>query len=111
MVMAPANTGRDRSNKTAVISTDHAKRGTRSSSIPNTRKLPKVLIKFTAPKMDLTPANEVKKWQSQQIPLHGQYFSITEDKLSNLYPRPFLGNIHGGHVEGLKHDLGHLLTV
>merc|ERR1712200_179165 len=21
------------------------------------------------------------------------------------------GNIHGGHVEGLKHDLGHLLTV
>merc|ERR1719427_973304 len=21
------------------------------------------------------------------------------------------GNIHGGHVEGLKHDLGHFLTV
>merc|ERR1712106_1168681 len=21
------------------------------------------------------------------------------------------GDIHGGHVEGLKHDLGHLLTV
>merc|ERR1712045_451705 len=21
------------------------------------------------------------------------------------------GNIHGGHVEGLKHNLGHLLTV
>ena len=21
------------------------------------------------------------------------------------------GNIHGGHVEGLKHDLGHLLSV
>merc|ERR1719320_2142829 len=21
------------------------------------------------------------------------------------------GNIHGGHVEGLEHDLGHLLTV
>merc|ERR1719412_2294099 len=21
------------------------------------------------------------------------------------------GNIHGGHVEGLKHDLGHLFTV
>merc|ERR1712083_874945 len=21
------------------------------------------------------------------------------------------GNIHGGHIEGLKHDLGHLLTV
>merc|ERR1719481_2398250 len=80
MVMAPANTGRDRSNKTAVISTDHANRGTRSSSIPNTRKLPKVLIKFTAPKWTLHRLNEEKKWQSQQTPLHGQYFLITEEK-------------------------------
>ena len=39
-----------------MTNTDQAKRGIRSKSIPNTRKLPKVLIKFTAPKIDLTPA-------------------------------------------------------
>jgi len=56
IVIAPANTGNDKSNKIAVINTAQANRGIRSSSIPNTRKLPKVLIKFTAPKIDLTPA-------------------------------------------------------
>lgn len=56
MVIAPAKTGKDNSNKTAVISTDHANKGIRSKSIPKTRKLLKVLIKFTAPRIDLTPA-------------------------------------------------------
>jgi hypothetical protein len=39
-----------------VIKTDHANRGIRSKIIPKTRKLPRVLIKLTAPKIDLTPA-------------------------------------------------------
>jgi len=56
MVIAPANTGSDNSKSTAVIITDHPNRGIRSKIIPNTRRFPKVLIKFTAPKIDLTPA-------------------------------------------------------
>ena len=55
-MIAPANTGRDNSSNTAVISTDQAKRGIRSRNIPNTRRLPNVLMKFTAPKIELTPA-------------------------------------------------------
>lgn len=54
--MAPAKTGRDRSSSTAVINTAHANSGIRSINMPKTRKLPRVLIKFTAPKMELTPA-------------------------------------------------------
>jgi len=54
--MAPANTGKDNNSNTAVIRTDHANRGIRSRIIPNTRKLPRVLIKLTAPKIELTPA-------------------------------------------------------
>jgi hypothetical protein len=56
MVIAPANTGKDNNNKIAVIKTAQANKGIRSNNIPNTRKLPNVLIKFTAPKIDLTPA-------------------------------------------------------
>ena len=56
MVIAPANTGRDSNNKIVVIKTAHPKRGTRSKSIPNLRRLEKVLIKFTAPSREETPA-------------------------------------------------------
>jgi hypothetical protein len=56
IVIAPANTGRDNNSKITVIKIDHANKGTRSSNIPKTRKFPKVLIKFTAPKIELTPA-------------------------------------------------------
>ena len=54
--MAPANTGSDNNKRIAVTKTDHANNGIRSKSIPNTRRLPRVLIKFTAPKIELTPA-------------------------------------------------------
>ena len=54
-VVSP-NTGKDNNSKTAVTKTDHANNGIWSKSIPNTRKFPRVLIKFTAPKIDLTPA-------------------------------------------------------
>tara|TARA_B110001454_G_C12669165_1_gene412946 strand:+ start:35 stop:274 length:240 start_codon:yes stop_codon:yes gene_type:complete len=56
IVIAPANTGKDSNKRMAVTNTDHANKGIWSRSIPNTRKLPNVLIKFTAPKIDLTPA-------------------------------------------------------
>jgi len=55
-VIAPAKTGNESINRTAVISTAHANNGIRSRIIPKARKFPKVLIKFTAPKIDLTPA-------------------------------------------------------
>lgn len=54
--MAPASTGRDRSSKTAVIFTDHTNRGSRSNCIPRHRILIIVVIKFTAPKIEDTPA-------------------------------------------------------
>jgi len=56
IVIAPASTGKESSSSTAVTITDQANKGIRSKSIPNARKFPKVLIKFTAPKIDLTPA-------------------------------------------------------
>jgi hypothetical protein len=39
-----------------VINTAQANKGIRSKIIPKARKLPSVLIKFTAPRIDLTPA-------------------------------------------------------
>ena len=56
IVIAPASTGNDNSNNTAVINTAHANNGIRSINIPKTRRFPNVLMKFTAPKIDLTPA-------------------------------------------------------
>ncbi|MGI4704666.1 hypothetical protein ACR2Y9_26850 [Klebsiella pneumoniae] len=54
--MAPARTGRDRSKSTAVINTDQTNKGIRSNVRPSDRILIIVVIKFTAPKIDLTPA-------------------------------------------------------
>jgi hypothetical protein len=54
--MAPARTGKDNNNNTAVIKTDQQNKGVRSINIPNLRKLPIVVIKFTAPKIEEIPA-------------------------------------------------------
>ena len=54
--MAPASTGNDNRSSTAVITTDQTKRGIRSINIPGVRILITVVIKFTAPRMDETPA-------------------------------------------------------
>ena len=54
--MAPANTGKDKSNKITVIKTAQANSGIRSKKIPNVRRFPKVLIKLTAPSKDEIPA-------------------------------------------------------
>jgi hypothetical protein len=44
IVIAPAKTGNESNNKTAVISTAHANNGIRSRIIPKARKFPKVKI-------------------------------------------------------------------
>jgi hypothetical protein len=54
--MAPAKTGNDNNNSTAVINTDHTNKGIRSKDIPGLRILITVVIKFTAPKIEETPA-------------------------------------------------------
>lgn len=54
--MAPARTGRDRSNRTTVIVTAHTNRGIRSKRSPCHRILITVVIKFTAPRIDEAPA-------------------------------------------------------
>lgn len=56
MVIAPAKTGKDRSNKIAVITTDQTNKGIRSKVIPFERILITVVIKFTAPKIEEIPA-------------------------------------------------------
>jgi hypothetical protein len=55
-VIAPANTGKDKRSRTAVIITDHTNKGIRSNVIPSDRILITVVIKFTAPKIDEIPA-------------------------------------------------------
>lgn len=56
IVIAPANTGRDNNNKTAVITTAHTNKGIRSNLIPWGFILMTVVIKFTAPKIEEIPA-------------------------------------------------------
>ena len=56
MVIAPANTGRDNNNKTAVIKTDQTNKGMFSKDMEGVRILIIVEIKFTAPKIEDTPA-------------------------------------------------------
>jgi len=55
-VIAPANTGRDKSRRTVVTKRDHTNRDSRSQLTPGARIFKIVVIKFTAPKIDLIPA-------------------------------------------------------
>lgn len=61
MVIAPAKTGRESSNRMAVRKTAQTNKGTRSIFIG--RMFITVVIKFTAPKIEETPA----KWR-EKIP-------------------------------------------
>lgn len=54
--MAPAKTGRERSNKIAVMKTDHTNRGTISNFMLMGRILRIVVIKLIAPRIDEAPA-------------------------------------------------------
>jgi hypothetical protein len=56
IVIAPAKTGNDNNNKTAVIATAHTNKGIWSSFIPGDFILIVVVIKLIAPKIDETPA-------------------------------------------------------
>jgi hypothetical protein len=55
-VIAPANTGNERSKRIAVITTDQTNNGIRSKVMPFDRILITVVIKFTAPKIEEIPA-------------------------------------------------------
>jgi hypothetical protein len=55
-VIAPAKTGKDKSSKMAVITTDQTNKGIRSKVMPFDRMLITVVIKFTAPKIEEIPA-------------------------------------------------------
>lgn len=56
IVIAPANTGRERRRRMAVMNTDQTNNGVRSHVIPGLRMLIMVVIKLIAPKIDDTPA-------------------------------------------------------
>jgi len=56
IVIAPAKTGSLSKRSKAVIPTAHTNKGIRSRVIPEERILIIVVIKFTAPKIEETPA-------------------------------------------------------
>ena len=55
IVIAPAKTGKESSNKKAVIKTDQTKRGSLCIVMPGNLILKMVTIKFIAPKIDAAP--------------------------------------------------------
>jgi len=69
IVMAPASTGSDNRSKIAVKNTDHTNKGVRSQVIPSIRILIIVVIKFTAPRIELAPAKcKLKIERSTEAP-------------------------------------------
>jgi len=56
IVIAPANTGKDNNNNTAVIKTAQTNKGILWKVIPGKRMLQIVVIKLAAPKIDEIPA-------------------------------------------------------
>jgi hypothetical protein len=55
MVIAPANTGNESNNNTAVTKTDHTKSGILCIKSPGALILKIVTIKLIAPKIELVP--------------------------------------------------------
>lgn len=55
-MIAPAKTGKDRSNRTAVIKTDQTNKGIESSVMDEERIFKIVVIKLIAPKIEEAPA-------------------------------------------------------
>lgn len=67
--MAPARTGRDSSNKIAVIKTDQTNRGIESKETAAERMFIIVVIKLIAPRMEEAPAKcRLKIARSTEIP-------------------------------------------
>lgn len=61
IVIAPANTGKDRSSRTVVITAAQTNRGTRSRRSPFHRILATVVIKLIEPRIEEIPA----KWREK----------------------------------------------
>lgn len=77
MVIAPANTGRERRSSNAVSATAQTNKGIRSNVIPGERILITVVIKLTAPRIDEIPARwSLKIAKSTEAPL----WAILADK-------------------------------
>lgn len=55
-MIAPANTGRERTSKIAVINTDQMNRGSRAKDMEDLRILIIVVIKLIAPRIEDAPA-------------------------------------------------------
>jgi hypothetical protein len=70
IVIAPANTGRDNSNRKAVINTAQANKGALCAVIPGALMLTIVTMKLIAPKIEETPAKcKLKIARSTEPPL------------------------------------------
>jgi hypothetical protein len=61
IVIAPANTGRERRRRKVVTNTDHTNKGRRSKEIPGARILIIVVMKFIEAKIEDAPA----KWREK----------------------------------------------
>jgi hypothetical protein len=69
IVMAPARTGKDNSNNTAVIRTDHTNKGIESRFIEDERMFIMVVMKLMAPRIEEAPARcRLKIAKSTEIP-------------------------------------------
>jgi len=69
IVIAPASTGKDSSNKIAVIKTDHTNNGIESMVKEEERIFMIVVIKLIAPKMEEAPARcRLKIAKSIEVP-------------------------------------------
>jgi len=69
IVIAPANTGSDNNNSTAVIKTDHTNSGMESSDMEAERIFMMVVMKLIAPKIEDAPARcNLKIARSTEIP-------------------------------------------
>jgi hypothetical protein len=67
--MAPARTGKDNSNNTAVIRTDHTNKGIESRFIEDERMFIMVVMKLMAPRIEEAPARcRLKIAKSTEIP-------------------------------------------
>jgi len=68
-VIAPANTGSDRSRRTAVIRTDHTNNGIESNDMDADRIFIIVVMKLIAPRIEEAPAKcNLKIARSTEIP-------------------------------------------
>jgi len=77
IVIAPAKTGKDNNNKTAVILTDQQNKGNRCMVLPGARIFTIVVMKLIAPKIDEAPAKCKEKMAKST---EGPLWASTEDK-------------------------------